>query len=215
MKGIFLSLALATLTIFEVAPRAVAEYSPRAFFKAAPPSTFYTEDEMSEADRAGIVRSGFKPQVKFTCEKWGVADETPSSLLLKNCADSSVRIQVYPSTSGDSVVAVESNRSSGRAVNIAFFKVAAGSNSIKPIPSSELTSIGIDPLTENDFLQAKDHFKASENEVVSLYIENDGSLAGGLSTWMNPRWEKRQQAYSVSFTWTGQRFELSKKPLER
>ena len=214
MKRIVQSLVLVTVLVVATASHSVAEYTPRTFFTAAPISTFYTEDEMSEADRASIIRTHFKPLAKFTCTQWGVAEETPTSLILKNCADSSVRIQLYPATSGDSVVAVESSRSNGQAVDVAFFKVSSG-DVIKEISPSELSSIGVEPLTENDFLLEKDHFKPSENEAVRLYVEQDGSLHGMLNTWMNPRWEARDQAYSVALAWNGQRFEKNKKPLTR
>jgi hypothetical protein len=215
MKRTLQSLVLVTVLVVAAPSLSVAEHTPRTFFTTAPISTFYTEDEMSEADRASIIRTQFKPLAKFTCKQWGVAEETPTSLILQNCADSSVRIQVYPATSGDSVVAVESSRSNGRAVDVAFFKVSSGDVIKKISSSSELNTIGIEPLTENDFLLEKDHFKPSENEVVRMYVEQDGSLHGILNTWMNPRWETREQAYSVTLSWNGQRFEKNKKPLTR
>lgn len=211
MKSALRFLSLATIFVLATASHSAAEYTPRTFFTSAPISAFYTEDEMSETDRATIVREKFKPMVQFTCEKWGVAEETPTSLTLKNCADSSVRIQLYPATSGDSVVAVESSRANGRAVDVAFFNVSSD-KAIKALAPSELRVIGIEPLTENDFLLEKDQFKPSENEIVRTYLERDGSLHGMLDTWMNPRWETRDQAYTVALRWNGQRFERIKTP---
>lgn len=215
MKDALLSLTVALVLLVATAVESLAEYSPRTFFTAAPISTFYTEDEMTQADRSAIVRHGFQAATKFTCEKWEVAEETPTSLVLKNCPDSSVRIQVYPGNTNNSVVAVESTRSSGRAVTIAFFTISNPSNTITPLSSSELSSIGIEPLTENDFLSDKDKFNSSDNEVVSFALERDGSLTGILNTWMDPRWEKREQAYRVTLTWNGQRFERSTRAVVR
>jgi hypothetical protein len=212
MKGILFAIVF---TILGVAPQSLADYSARRFFTAAPINSFYTEDEMSEADRQSIVRSGFKLQEEFNCKKWGVAEETKSSLTLQYCGDSSVRIQVYPRASGGAVVAVESSRSSGRAVEISFFEVSREGDVITILPASALPSIGLNPLTENDFLEDKDHFSSSDNKGVPLSLSSVGSLSGSLNTWMDPRWSERNRAFDIELVWNGAQFERKRTPVRR
>ena len=194
---------------------AVAQYSPRDFFRAAPASTFYTEDEMSDAEKAAIIKDEFKHTTSFTCSAWGVAQETPQSLLLKYCQDSFVGIHVYPSTSRDPVVIVESSRSSGRASSLQFFVVKARSQQITMLPPDKLRTIGIESVTENDLVTEHDKFKDDEVEKATMLLDEDGRIRASVDTWMNPRWEQREIAYDIVFEWNGERFQKHIRPLAR
>lgn len=185
---------------------ASAEYSPRDFLAMAPASTFYTEDEMSEAEKSALIKNGFTPQASFSCEAWGVAEETPTSLTLKYCRDSSVRIWVYPSSSSNTVVVVESSRSSGGATDLTFFLVDYTNKKISPVRSDALATLGLEPITENDFLTDSQRFKPEEAESATLFLDEKGEIQATAQTWMNPRWKTRQEAYRVRFAWDGARF---------
>ena len=194
-------------------PPACAQFSPRDFFAIAPASTFYTEDEMSEADKTAIIKGGFRATTSFSCTAWGVAEEDSQSLTLKYCKDSFVRIRVYPSQEHSPVVLVESTRASGRASNTYFYRVSASLKDITPIPEEQLQTIGIEPVTENDLVTEKDKFKDSEAERAILLLSDDGRLRASVDTWMNPRWENKDLAYDVIFEWTDERFQKRIIPL--
>jgi hypothetical protein len=186
--------------------QARAEFSPREFFVIAPASTFYTEDEMSDSDKEAIIKSRFKRTKSSSCTSWGVTEETSQSLTLGYCRDSFVRIYVYPSAGRNPLVIVQSVRSSGRASDLGFFRVDGESKKIKSLSSTDLTTIGIEPVTENDFVREKDRVKESEAEPATLLLEDHGDLRAVVETWMNPRWTNRDIAYDVTFTWNGERF---------
>jgi hypothetical protein len=117
---------------------AYADYSPRDFFVSAPAELFYTDDEMSEEDKAAVVKKGFKTVEEFNCTAWGVASESKDALTLKYCQDSEVVIRVFriKDAPTEPLVAVQSARSSGRAVDLAWFKVLLG----KPINSGDISA---------------------------------------------------------------------------
>ena len=95
-----------------------AQSVPRDFVAAAPAALFYTEDEMSENEKAALVKSRFKSKT-FDCSRWGVAAETDSCLVLKYCQDSSITVRSYrlPVGLDESIIVVQSSRSSGRQIN--------------------------------------------------------------------------------------------------
>jgi hypothetical protein len=66
--------------------------------------------------------------------------------------------------------------------------------------------LGIEQLTENDFLKPEQRFPAHEAQVVGLELSDKGELQGRLETWMDPRWEHRSEAFSVKFVWSEGRF---------
>ena len=205
-------LVLAAAT-FLTLHKADAQFSPRDFFEIAPASIFYTEDEMSAADKAAIIKHGFKTTKSFSCTAWGVAEETAESLMLRHCKDSFVRIRVYTSPGQEPVVIVQSARSSGRATDLQFFRVKVGSKELFPIPHDKLATIGVEPVSENELVTEKDKFTESEVEKTSLILDDDGDLRANADTWMNPRWETRDIAYDVKFQWTGTRFQKRVLPL--
>ena len=186
---------------------ATGEYSPRDFFSKASPETFYTEDEMSVQDKEAIVRGGFRPSPSFTCSAWGIAEESPSSLTLKICPDSFVLIQVFPEKSGDALVAVESNRSSGRAVELRFFKVGAKNDSFTELSEDQLKALGLEPIDENDLLSEKMRFPAGTAQRAYLRLDERRRPTATVDTWNDPRWEKRTVTYAISFEWNGSRFD--------
>lgn len=205
-------LALAAFT-FLAPHQALGQLSPREFFAMAPASIFYTEDQMSDGDKAAIIKNGFKATTTFSCKAWGVAEETSQSLILRYCKDSFVRIRVYPTTGQDTIVIVQSARSSGRASDLQFFRVSVGSKELSTIPADKLQTIGIEPVTENDLVTKENKFKEGEAESAHLLLDDDGRLRVNVDTWMNPRWAEREIAYDVVFDWSGDRFQKRILPL--
>lgn len=193
--------------------RALAQFSPRDFFAMAPASIFYTEDEMSDADKVAVIKDRYKVTQSFSCTAWGVAEETAESLMLRYCRDSFVSIRVYPSPGQEHVVIVQSARSSGRATDLQFFRVDVGSKELFPISFDTLETVGIESVSENDLLTERDKFKDTEAKKASLLLDEDGSLRANVDTWMNPRWETKEISYDVIFEWTGNRFQKRVVPL--
>jgi|GEM_PF-3359269 len=183
-------------------------YSPRDFVSAAPADLFYTEDEMSSEEKQSLVKGGFKKRDEFDCSAWGVADETPDRLVLQYCADSSVTVQVYRDApdAKSVLVAVSSVRAGGRAGNLSLFKAAKDQKAFVALTDAQLQELGVAQLTENDFLKEAQRFSASEAQGVRLTLGEKGELRGEPDTWMDPRWETRQQAFEVAFVWDKGRF---------
>lgn len=212
MRATYLSLVFLSSLCGAIATEAQAEYSPRDFFKKAPASIFYTEDEMTESDKQAVIMSNFKTQSSFSCDAWGVADETPRSLTLQYCRDSSVLVYTFPKKNGDLVVAVQSTRAGGRAADLALYSMAVGSQAVVRIPNDATESLGLTTVTDNDFLK-DDAFRPEEVEVAPLTLEPDGILRAYAQTWMNPKWQDKQEAFQISFTWDGDRFQKKISPL--
>jgi hypothetical protein len=189
--------------------------SIRDFVAMAPAALFYTEDELSEEAKAALVKGGFKRTRSFNCSKWGVASESRERLVLQSCADSWVVVQLYrysnPHKDKRVIVAINSVRSSGRAGDLELFIVTGRGDSFKPLSQQQRSEIGIDVLTEDDFVAVEERFPAGDAQPVSLTLAESGALIGELQTWMDPRWESRNQAFEISFVWRGQRFERVKK----
>jgi len=183
-------------------------YSPRDFIKAAPPELFFTDDEMSKDQKDALVKGGFKRVPVFDCSTWGVSEESADRLMLQYCSDSSVTVHVYHDAVDKdlALVAVSSVRSSGRAGDLALYRMIKGSGDFKPLTQSQLLELGISPITENDFLKEADRFAVGQAQPVKLSLGEKGDLKGELYTWMDPRWETRHQAYEVSFVWDGNKF---------
>lgn len=186
---------------------------------AAPADLFYTEDEMSEDEKRAMVKSGFKKRDEFDCSAWGVAEEKPDRLVLQYCADSSVTVQVYLESPDvkSAIVAVSSVRASGRAGNLSLFKAAKGQKEFMALTDAQMREIGLVQLTENDFLKDAQRFPASEAQGVRLTLGERGELRGEPDTWMDPRWESRQQAFEVAFVWGQGKFnrQNTELPLEK
>lgn len=213
MRTTYLSLVFLCSLWVPLASDARAEFSPRDFFKKAPASVFYTEDEMTESDKQAVIKSDFKIQSSFSCDAWGVAEESPRSLTLQYCRDSSVLVYTFPKNNGDVVVAVQSARGGGRSVDLAFYSMAVGSPAVVRIPNDARESLGLTPVTDNDFLK-NDAFKPEEVEVAPLTLESDGILRASAQTWMNPKWKDKTEAFQVAFIWNGSRFEKKISPVE-
>jgi hypothetical protein len=202
----------ALLTIVGFSPPAIhvaqAENVAREFFKAAPATLFYTEDEMSEEDKAALIKAGFTRAKSFDCSAWGVAEETSSTLVLQYCADSSVTVRSYrvPARPDESVIVLQSSRSSGHANDLSVFRFKKGQQAFVALLQEELSKLGIDRLTENDFLEPEQRFALDEARTVGLELSEKGELLGRLITWMDPRWEHRKEAFSVKFVWSEGRF---------
>ena len=188
---------------------AAADYSPRDFLAAAPAETFYTEDEMSEHEKQKLLSAPFDPGTNFTCEAWAIAKESPSSLTVQICPDSFVRIQFYPAASGDTIVAVESNRSSGRSFDLQFFQVLGESNALSKIDDARLKALGLDDVTENDLLARSDRFPPGGSQRVFLSLDESGRPRATPRSWKDSRWKKRTVAFDVTFEWNGSRFHRS------
>lgn len=191
-----------------------AQSVPRDFVAAAPAALFYTEDEMSENEKAALVKSRFKRIKTFDCSRWGVAAETDSSLVLKYCQDSSITVRSYrlPVGLDESIIVVQSSRSSGRANDISVFKFKRGQRAFEPLSSDKLAELGLEQITENDFLEPSQRFPPQEALPVGLELSEEGDLQGRPVTWMDPRWAHRREAFSVKFVWVDGRF---KKVLEK
>lgn len=193
-----------------------AQTGPRDFLAAAPATLFYTEDEMSEETKAALAKARVKKPESFDCSEWGIASESPESLVLQFCADSAVTVRSYrsPKREGQSVVIVESSRSSGRANDLSVFRFAKGQQAFAPLTVHELAEIGIGPITENDFLAPQDRFPQHDSKTVSLALTEAGELEGRPVTWMDPRWEHRKESFSVKFVWSDGRFKKVVKAAE-
>jgi hypothetical protein len=209
VHNLFQVIGVAALCSLTLVSTALAEvYSPRDFVSAAPADLFYTEDEMSAEEKQALVKSGFKKRDEFDCSAWGVAEETPDRLVLQYCADSSVTVQVYRDApdAKSVLVAVSSVRASGRAGNLSLFKATKDQKEFVALTDTQLREIGVLQLTENDFLKDAQRFPASEAQGVRLTLGEKGELRGEPDTWMDPRWEARQQAFEVAFVWGKGRF---------
>lgn len=207
MKTTFVTHALVSLLALSASMVARADYSPRDFVKHAPASTFYTDDEMSEEEKAALIRGGFQKRASFSCDAWGIAEETPRSLVLKYCNDSAVTIHTFHDKKGSAVVAVQSERGNGRAITLSFFSASPTKTSITPLSSSEVEALGITPLDENDFVKATDKFKTDDVAPALLTLEGDGTIQARVETWMNPKWAVKQPAFNIAFVWDGERFQ--------
>jgi hypothetical protein len=185
---------------------ASAEYSPRDFLSQAPAETFYTEDSMTEDQKRAVLASAPNPPPTFNCEAWGIAEQSPNSLVLQICPDSFVRIQLFRQTSGDTIVAVESNRSAGCAVDLTFFKVVGNTGAITKLSDGDLTALGLVQVSENDLLPEDMKFPSGKAEILKLGLDTAGRPTALVSTWMNPRWETKTQAFDIVFEWAGARF---------
>ncbi|MEN9846303.1 MAG: hypothetical protein RIS36_1450 [Pseudomonadota bacterium] len=197
-------------SLFSLPLMATADYSPRDFLAAAPADTFYTEDEISEDEKRQLLHTHVDPQRTFTCEAWGIAHESPTSLTLQTCPDSFVRIQLYREASGGPIVAVESNRSSGRSVDLQFFKVSETNRAPSKINDDGLKALGLTDVTENDLLDEKDAFPPGEAERVHLSMDESGRLQATVRSWNDPRWERKTVAFDLTFEWNGSRFHRSR-----
>ncbi|MEY4668853.1 MAG: hypothetical protein RL518_1552 [Pseudomonadota bacterium] len=194
------------------ATTATAEYSARDFFAKAPPETFYTEVEMTTADKEAILKSNFRRSPDFSCEAWGVADESPSSLTLKICPDSSVYIQLFRETSGDTLVGVESNRSSGRAFELLFYRVIRHSEAIVKLSDNQLKTLGLEEIGENELLSEQMKFPKEMEQRVLLSLDGSGTPRASIATWGDPRWKERQVTFNIFFQWNGSRFQKILEP---
>lgn len=203
MKPFFISLALSL--ILPTTTR--AEYSPRDFVIGAPAQTFYTEDTMTEGEKRSALNATFKRSDDSECQSWGVAEESSTSITLQMCPDSFVRVQLFRASSGDTIVAVESNRSSGRAVDLNLFKVTSNTGVISELTKDQREALGLEEVTENDLLTDQMKFPAGIAERLTLGLDQEGRPTALLWTWMNPRWETRTQAYDIVFEWDGSRFQ--------
>lgn len=207
MKKTFVTNALVSLLALSASIVAHAEYSPRDFVKHAPASTFYTDDEMSEEEKAALIRGGFQKKGSFSCDSWGIAEETPRSLVLKYCNDSAVTVHTFPDKKGSAVIAVQSERGNGRAITLSFFSASPTKTGVIPLSSPEVEALGIIPLNENDFVKAPDKFKTDDVAPALLTLEGDGTIQARVETWMNPRWAVKQPAFEIAFVWDGERFQ--------
>jgi hypothetical protein len=183
-----------------------AEFSPRELLSRAPTELFFTEDELTDADRHAALHSKPFKAAPFNCERWGISEESPSSLTLRICQDSFVRIQLFRETSGTTIVAIESNRSSGRAVDLRFFRVAGSNQSLLLLSPTLLEALGLEEVTENDLLMENDRFPVEEAERVPLSLDEKGRPKATLVTWDDPRWAHRSASFDVIFEWNGARF---------
>jgi hypothetical protein len=203
IAGVFLYLA--------PVPRAfAAPLSPREFVRAAPAALFYTEDEMSEEEKKTLLQSMNPRRKKFNCSSWGISQENKERLVMQRCTDSRVIVQLYQNEADqqNTLVAVASERGSGRSSELAFFTFSQGQKDPpQQLTEAQLQKIGLTPLTENDFLLDKERFPLAEAEPVPISLGDSGELIGNLDVWMNPRWEQRSQAYEVQFKWKNGRFE--------
>jgi hypothetical protein len=190
-------------------------YSPRDFVSSAPAELFYTEDEMSEEEKRVLVRGGFKKKVKFDCSAWGVAAESSDRIVLQYCADSFVVVHVFRGLRDpkSALVAVSSVRASGRASDLTMFRASKGQKEFAPLTQQQLAELGVRELTENDFLKEAQRFSPGEAQPVRLALSDSGELHGELMTWMDPRWEDREQAYEVAFVWRQGSFEQVKRDI--
>jgi hypothetical protein len=193
-----------------------AQTGPRDFLAAAPASLFYTEDEMSEEAKVALVTARVRKPDSFDCSEWGISAESLESLVLQFCADSAVTIRSYRATGQDkqSIVIVESSRSSGRATDLSVYRFMKGQQTFTPLSAGELAQIGIEPITENDFLAPKDRFPQQDSQPVSLALTESGELEGRPVVWMDPRWQHRKAAFSVRFVWSEGRFKKAVKATE-
>jgi hypothetical protein len=202
MKVFFVALAL-SLTPPTIAR---AEYSPRDFVTKAPARTFYTEDTMSESDKRAALHATFKRSNDSQCQSWAITEESSTSISLQVCPGSFVRVQLFHASSGDTIVAVESNRASGQAVDLNFFKVASQTEAISKLTKEQRDALGLEEVTENDLLTDQMKFPAGTAERLNLGLDQGGRPTALVLTWMNPRWEGKSQAFDIFFEWDGSRF---------
>ena len=184
-----------------------ADYSARDFFMAAPAATFHTEVDMTEPEKALIIKNKFQPLADSDyskCLDWGVPEESPHTMELKSCFDSSIRIRVFNSIPGPIVVAV--CVSMGQSSELDMYTVSLSEHTITNIPRDQLASIGIEKITENDFLSEESKFSESEALPAEIFMVHDGSIQAMVSSWMDPRWENKIITYDVSFVWDGVKF---------
>jgi hypothetical protein len=200
------SFLIAVGSLISLPLTAAADYSPRDFLAAAPAETFYTEDEMSADEKQKVLRAPFDTETNVTCEAWAIVRESASALTLQLCPDSFIRIQLYREASGDTLVAVESNRSSGRSFDLQFFQVSGQSNALSLIGDARLKALGLDDVTENDLLAERDRFAPGAAKRVFLSLDESGQPRATRRSWNDPRWEKRTVAFDVTFEWNGSRF---------
>jgi hypothetical protein len=186
----------------------LAEYSPRDFFTNAPAELFYTEDEMSEEDKAAVVKKGFKKAKDFECTAWGVASESKDALTLKYCEDSDVTVRVFPikDSPKQPLVVVQSSRSSGRAVHLEWFKVSQGAESFKPLTEEQLKQFGLERPQPSDFMAKGNALPEGAPPLVKMELDEEGRVSSFIHTWMEPQWEHKQPDFSFLFIWGGARF---------
>lgn len=186
----------------------------RDFVTMAPAELFYTEDEMSEEAKANLVKGGFKRTRSFNCSSWGVAAESSDRIVLQSCSDSWVVVQLYRDTGSHKgkrvIAAVNSVRSSGRASDLELFSVSGVGDTFKPLGQQERAALGIESLTEDDFVANEDRFPAGDAQPVGLTLSDSGELVAEPQSWMDPRWEARRQLFENRFVWRGERFERLK-----
>jgi hypothetical protein len=179
------------------------ETPARDFFSAAPAEFFYTDDEMSENAKALIVKQGFRISKRFDCSAWGVAHERPEILTLKICEDSSVTVRAYRSGASHdgTIVVVSSSRSSGRANDLQLYRFVKGQTKFAPLTQDELKQIGLETITEGDFLAETEKLPPGESDQIQLTLAENGDLLAEPITWMNPRWENLHVRRSIRFVW--------------
>jgi hypothetical protein len=211
MKAFFLTL----VAVLNLPPSSTAEYSPRDFISQAPAEIFYTTDAMTENEKQGALRSYRQRSDIVECTAWGITEESPTALTLQRCPDSFIRIQLFRGVSGDTIVAVESNRSMGRSCDLTFFNMASGTRMISEITEIHLQNLGLELVTENDLLTEEMKFPSGTARRLMLSLDETGCLWAKLWHWMDPRWETRTPAFDIVFRWDGSRFQklLVKRPL--
>jgi hypothetical protein len=185
-----------------------AEYSPRDFFTSAPSELFYTDDEMSEEDKAAVLKKGFKKVEQFNCSAWGVAAESKDTLTLKYCADSEVIVRVYPVKDAPKqpLVAVQSVRASGRAVDLAWFKVSGGPDSFAPLTEEQLKKFGLERPPAIDFMAKGNPLPEGGPPTINMELDDEGRVSSSIYTWMEPQWANQEPDFSFKFVWEGSRF---------
>ncbi len=125
---------------------------------------------------------------------------------MKICPDSFVRIQLFHQSSGDTIVAVESNRSAGQAFDLHLCKVAGLGKEISDLSDDQLKALGIDEKTENDLLSDPKRMPAATARRVLLSLDEEGRLKATLRSWKDLRWKTRRVACELVFEWDGARF---------
>jgi hypothetical protein len=185
-----------------------ADYSPRDFFASAPAELFFTDDEMSAEDKASVIKGGYKHVEEFDCSGWGVASESKDTLILKYCEDSDVTVRIFPvkDSPQEPLVAVQSSRASGRAVDLAWFRVAKGPDSFTPLKEQQLRQFGLERPQPIDFMAKGKTVPQGAPPLVKMELDQEGRVSSFIHTWMEPQWEHTQPDYSFVFIWDGARF---------
>jgi hypothetical protein len=104
------------------------------------------------------------------------------------------------------LVAVQSVRGSGRAVDLAWFKVSGGPDSFTPLTEEQLKKFGLERPQAIDFMAKGNPLPEGGPPMIQMELNEEGRVHSFIYTWMERQWADKEPDFSFHFIWDGTRF---------